>query len=480
MTIADTIQQLRDEQVRRPGIDLDPAGVRALRVGVQARARAGEAAPLRTRSKQRRRGRVAALGSMSVAAAIAIVVIIAVAPWSSSSTSERISPASAAAQALTVAGNAAGAAPWAPLRSGEYAYTHSLPYMVPTSPEMPFSLASDVRPRRLGGSEELWLDRRGHGRSIVLNATGLRDKETATGARRDPNMVNTWDFPSDGTPSYQSQWENKKGALRRVFRGIDSAPDRARMEEGGGRTAMYWGADLASIDALPAEAGPVLDLMVRRLVRETSVTHGMNIVPTLVNGQTAATMAHERHVEAAMSLLSRAPLPPAARHSLFDYLSTLPDAQVDRGATDLLGRSGIEVTFSSRYDRHVAARTVTDADLVEEARAAGAVNVRVALTGETYAIAAHLDLRLWHAMVMFDPNTGEVLQTETMAEASTPVAMPQLEPNRDRLGGPITEITSSAGVGGSQAGGGYVWVKRGRTSDLRSQEPFCREHREVC
>lgn len=382
-------------------------------------------------------------------------------------------------------------APAAPLARGELMHTYGVSFVpnVAQPPGLRLGMGHDTVPR----SMETWYSSTGRGMSLsTAGAFTLRyapfvhrDKHgeiTGIGGRTslDPglsrltslqfaNSVNLIWMPLDGGTGTQRSWVRTK----RGYESAGARPERRKVDP-----AHAWGATYQQIAALPDGRGPALDDAVARLLVDdawggSAMYQGL---PTGADGETVATRAHEQRIDRAMRMLASAPLNRAQRAAILNWMARQPGARLTKQAKDRDGRRGSAISFRRIFDQRMPARTVSATQLVDEARAAGGVDLPATDSTKSWQVDAHRAYRRWLASVVYDPATMRLLQSATTIDASRPVDIPEVF--FDRATGYRFELARGASARGS--GGGTVWYASEPVRSISPLTPVCERAPLVC
>ena len=407
----------------------------------------------------------------------------------------------AVAAATCIAAGAAHATTMAagepPLAAGEMLHTYAVTFdpgiHAPKGLPM-MGGAFDEVPR----SVESWFDARGRGQQ--LGSTGASSIHHAPFVTRDHNghivgvggnsqlrpgttratsllyadTVNLLAWPSGGTP-FQRAWVRTKSGYEKSYdaKMRDNQPVGVRM-------GWLWGTSPYYLAKLPRGGAPLFGA-VRRLIEVGDPGEGYGVLPTGARGETVDSRSREAHIDRAIRMLGSAPLSEQGRRAVIQWLVTQPGAQVHRGSVDRSGRRGTSVTFSRVFDRAVAARTITAADLVAGARAAGVAGLPDTTSTKQWDVPAHREYRRWLVGIVYESAGAQLLQSYSLTQASFPVAEPQLIRNYSRkLPGEKAyqfELTSGSSSTGS---GALLWGVHERVTAIKPVTPVCSRHPETC
>lgn len=476
---------------------------------------------MQAQPRGRRRTPRRAVGAIaSVAAAIALVVALGPGGGSSSDTERGagvgrfVGPDTAAARELVRVGDVAARTPWRTLRPGEYFHLYAS------------SVPGDTNGIGSPTGYEVWLDEDGHGQ--VLNVMGSADpsrlptispgggigSNTTPPKDRDvsleeslakPNSVNLMGWPAEGE-GFQRAWARQAKGFVKTYDSADKSDpsDSTATMRPEQTMQQFWSITAKRIDELPDEGGAAMDAAIAELLDEHLDESPMrsNRIPSGAWGMTVEQNDREERIQFAVNILAAAPLPPEARRSLFRWLAKQPGGTFAPNATDAIGRPGIKITFTNRFEETVPARTVTVQQLVDEAIAGGAdldPDARVTFmdfpkTNEemerrqhedlekdlardhTYRVPEHTEFRTWTVTMVIDPDTGELLQQQLHMAKRASVQVPELIRMEDRL-----QINQSGGRGSSeQMSGSSLYHARDIARLDEARSPVCAVAPEVC
>lgn len=462
----------------------------------------------RTRAP-RRRLRIAA----AVPIAAALIAAVALAPeWLGKDGSHVGQPESAVA-ALRTAGEAAAEDPWRPLTDGGYHHVFAVPFQPHIDPVFDTGEKSEQAERFRGfGSvaTETWLDAQGRGLHLdfwggpgdpnIYPRIGDPDKHgerrgfgyDGDAMNRPPNpeaslrhadgiMVWRW-RPGDAQATDEAWYRTPSGYI------LGYRDPTGTMHVEGASPAeraqvRYWGDTLARFSALDGLDGEAADDAILELLDTDPVDNTMNeAFPTVGQmGITTKSRAEERRIARAVELLGSAPLAPQARRAIFQWLAGRPNAHLDGAVRDGMGRRGTRVTFETRYDEPVPARTMTIDDLVAQDR-----SVHTIVTGPIpdigpWKVPAHREQRRWYLTVTFDERSGDLLEHAMRVEVNTTTKLPWLAGTQS---GPLNDLKPTWDVmwnelrSGSETGTRYL--ARERTTTIKPMAEVCGDDPRIC
>lgn len=439
-----------------------------------------------TATKPKRRSSGLYRGVAAVAAVAACIgAVVAFAPRGVDDASQGVvGPATAAAQTLREAGDAAAEAPWRPLPSGEFEYVHTLTYTLPNSamgggPQNAEPARTWDGPWEIS-SNETWIGRDDVARNLYI-----------IDARRDDADGKVLRTRADWQPAIQSYDWSGAGKLPHI-RAVNVTDGKPRVEVDKtavpgmtlpqstteGLMRQTWSATLTELEGLP-DSGPDLDQAVESLITSVSDRSGiLHDFGYLTHGMTQDQVRRELRIEEAINLLGNAPLTPNARRAVFRWLAQTEGARLIGEQRDRLGRSGTAVEFEYSFERTFKPGTVTDHDVIQQLLDAGVDrdDIPVKPTGRTFEIPGGTSARTWRMTIIVDTDTGDLLQarrggTETRARA------PQLTAS---LNGATRSIELVGGSGSQNGHDGTVWVDRTRTKTTDSNELLCAQVAGAC
>jgi hypothetical protein len=471
-------------------------------------ARSTSSAPARA-PRVRRRLRIA----VAVPIAAALIAAVALAPnWFGEHGSSVGQPASAMA-ALQTAGEAAAAADraWRPLTDGGYHHVFSVPFR----PHIKRVFDTGKEPDMGGGfgptANETWIDANGHGLRLELRGgsgnpdiypwlekpdkhgerrgygyvgkAALTPTSNPDAALRHADVINTWRWrPGNDQPTDELWIRTPKGYVLgyREATGtmyVKGASDAERAQ------VRYWGDTLTRLSALDGLKGAAADAAILKLLDGDPVDNSMNeAFPTIGQmGITKESRAEERRVTRAVELLGTAPHAPEARRALFQWIAGRPNAHLDGSVRDGLGRRGTRVTFETRYDEPVPARTMTIDDLVAQDRSIHTVVKGPIPDIGPWKVPAYREQRRWYLTVTFDEQSGDLLEYATRVETNTTAKLPWLA---GTMSGPLNHLKPTWDVTWNELRSGYEsgtrYLARERTTTIKPLAEVCGDDPRIC
>lgn len=463
---------------------------------------APEASPRPARTRRRTWWAVAAT---TAAGAAAIVIAIASTPSDSNSDRGGFTRALTASSALANASEAAASGNNSPLGTDEWFHVYSTTFEPDNS-----AFENDPGFQNYSGmfgnvsGFESWLDRRGRG--VVLNITGggpnvtaqvtrhpktgvitsmgmgtrpLKQGELVTVAEslRRPAGVSVTSWPRDGSAATATNWLDAGRDELELAGQRDLAEISGTIPmDAAGNQKQFWSVPITEIDKLTG-SGAELDRQIEHLL-ETFLAdspYRSNRIPTGTYGITAASKDREESIEHVVRMLGMAPVAPRARQALFQWLARQPSAKFEGPTKDKLGRTGTGVRFETVYDEQIPAQRLTAAQLVANARGAGVTDVRPVTSAAIYNVKAHREFRRWSVRLIFDEETGQVLQSQSYSsQTSTGATVPMLMV--DQKGG--TRVLAQGDQ--MNSAGAQLFIERGRTTSIEPASPVCKTQPEVC
>ncbi|MCW2922406.1 MAG: hypothetical protein JWL76_2280 [Thermoleophilia bacterium] len=445
------------------------------------------------------------IGAVSAVAA-GIALIVALAPGgdgggTSSRVEQFVGPDTAVARELVRVGDVAGDVQWGPLDDDEYFHFYSS--SVPGSND-------GARSGGMRSSYEVWLDQAGNGQmlSVMASVDPRRDVPFEESLTK-PDEVSLTGWPKGDKPGFQRGWLRTPTGFEKNY---DSASPRTREPDTAAsmdpKTTMrqFWGVTFDQLDALPTEGGPTMDAAVEDLLKAyiDDPTYRSNRIPNGAFGMTMKQTDREERIQYAVQLLGTAPLPPEARRSLYRWLARQPGAQLERDVKDAIGRPGVRITFTNEFEAKIPARSITVAELIQEAIDAGAeldpdvsvtrfdlpktneemvrrqhedFNVDVTLD-ERIDVPAHTESRTWRIWFVVDPDTGQLMQQQLKMVKRASATIPELA--RQHNGDGI-QILETGGSGSSEMStGSNLYIARDRAPLDQPSSLVCTVEPTIC
>ncbi|MCW2949978.1 MAG: hypothetical protein JWN41_991 [Thermoleophilia bacterium] len=448
-------------------------------------------------SASRRRMRISVVAVAAVALAIAAGVAFGPENGASNHAVRLPAPATAAA-AFEQAAVAAGDATWTPLGAGAYFHTLSSTFdpVIPARPADPAKQVAGMYRWSQNGSTEQWLDVNGRGRSIRTDGS-IGDPDLFPGLMRDkkthliqgyggyvdrhgrqvnnpprrstedqlkyPDTVNVTDRPRGTSKDTATMW------MRQATGYVTDGAQKYRRPDLAGKNLTVqaqietWGASLADLKRLDDLHGAELRAGVRELLDQKDAN--TLVYPNAGSYDvTTASRASGTRVRRAIKLLGSAPLAPDARQELFRVLAAEPKGKLTPSAKDRLGRTGTRVTFETVYDRDRPARRITAAKAWQ---LAGGHQKIPAAFKPYYDLPAFHEFRRWYVDVIFDRESGELLQYayysrwRSNGRVPSPVGYPR-----------ATDIKFHSGESMGETDSGIYGVRE-RVTDIRPAAPVC-------
>lgn len=476
--------------------ELDDQRVEAIATALTTHTR-----PSRTR---RRLPRFVLAGSL--ATAIATVLLFAVLPARvAKGPATRVGPQSAAAEVLTTAARNAGDAEWTPLGDNNFYYSR-VRYFSPATNNTDPEPAAAIPPSdqwTTKGDLEAWVAPNGRSRKVVIrpmfddfpirNCQRMQPVIHFNNRRvvvRDPCRalaIEQWATTTGSGPSIGRQIVWTSGDAIDV-----SEPRPAAWNEQvtTARELMLrqWGATHDEINGLPHD-GAALDAAVAQLLESSTERELANFIPSLHTR--LARSKHRNFFDVSSRLLGAAPMPPAARKSLFSLLAARDDARLLGPRTDRLGRRGTAIKFVLDVVTQQPARVISERQFVTEMRAEGLPDeFRVKVGKRRFHLPAMRSHERSTLVLIIDVESGELLQSTSEAWSSwrswspnrSTSTIPAISANSTHGVHPITtaEVPSRYRGSGSHGAREQLWIARGPVEEAKSQQPFCIKHPKIC
>jgi hypothetical protein len=465
--------------------------------------------PRELRGGQRRRRRAVVL-SLAATFTIAVALPIALEGVDAvigSGSTDAPAPLSASQAFGHAARAAATAEDWKPIAAGEYHHVLSLDLNTPTDPwrgrDTPSVPGTDEHD--FLWATESWVARDGRGKRLSIE--GLQgndpdeymtlsfDKRGEVGATTYPPLsggdalsirerlryansvrVLTWDGP--GSRARTTHWYRQPNGYVAARRPGDQGviPTSATGSDAERFQTMAWGSTIEHFDRLNDLRGAGLQAELLRLIDLGPVPNQSEYeLGGDTYGASRQVILNEERIARAVHLLGAAPLAPHVRAAIFEWLSTQEPGSIRADAEDVLGRRGTRVTFKAEHERVVPGRRWTIDEIVAAAKGKGQPVIGPLDANASYDVEAYTEYRKWYVDVIFDPETGRLLQEASYLKWGSNGAEPSLKWSKDNTSTTV-EMRPEQGVVGS----GTAYLRVDRTTDLASASAVCDEHPNAC
>lgn len=398
---------------------------------------------------------------VAVSITVALAAAVALSPFDRDSSRSLVPAPTTARAALERAALAAGDERWTPLEPGQYHHlmTTSFAPRVPTSEGDPRSKIDRMLGLQGPESTETWIDPYGDGFSLIAlggngdpkmyptvtssnaGAVGFsptvgrqypkRDTVSTTDSLRLADMVRAERI--DGTRGDMSMWFRTSDGYERKSRQVGQTgnPEMSFREFNQRRR---WGVTYEAVAAVNAATPDELDAAIVELIDTPNEGFGGTLAPQRQYGVGSEQVQEEERIQRAVELLGAAPLSPSARRALFDWLAARPMAKLIGDATDEMGRHGTRVTLERVNSRTVPSHTVTQAQMrAEWAKSHGGVQPKRVVGPNAVVVKEDHQYRRWYVSIIFDPTTGELLQSELYGRQETTAQRPRISYGRVRF-----------------------------------------------
>jgi hypothetical protein len=400
---------------------------------------------------------------VAMAGAAVVALVIALSPFDS--TSERsVVPAPATARAaLEQAAGAAGAASWSPLVDGEFHHTMTTSFTpeIPVRPGDPREKIDQMFAFGAPRSHEAWIDRAGHGFALdamggggdpnafpVVSAGGygsgstfrpgdsVQDQVDIEASLRGADSVrSTRSLPNNGAAD--SIWYRTSDGFDRRAHRTSGVQDALQFGMATYFQQRSWHATIEQVDAVNDSNDRDRAAAIDTLLDEQPdgfANAGSESGRPGQYGITVESRNEDQRIVRAIELLGSAPLSPAVRHDLFEWLSNRPTAKLEGADTDALGRSGTRVTFERVFDEVVPAHTVTLEQLRDQIERRSGIRPTGTFGGPASVdVAEDHQYRRFYVSILFNPDSGELLDHVMYVRVETTAQTPRL---RQVGGGP--------------------------------------------
>ena len=439
----------------------------------------------------RRRQRILTAALAAIIGSAALVLIAAISPTMFDTGGTSVGPQTAAAQVLVKAGEQAANAAWTPFAPGEFSYVRSSTFVPRDSMPEAKSIPPENKWRKQGDGE-FWISPEGAARG--LGVTGVWRISCGHGATiigyetRRIKILN----PCTAKEVIATTWPAGGGTPAQRYHLVangkiyDVSPKPSTQWRDTPETLMRrsWGVTLDEIENTNSAGQSAGENLKKLLDQALAASPSRGELPT--RDRSRPQIEQAARFRAAVQMISGAPLPPELRQALFRWLAATKGAKLIGKRTDRAGRVGMAIRFVNHDVILRAPRSVTDRQLVAEARAAGATELKVRTSGKAFPISGYRTINQWSMTLIVDDTTGEVLQaTETNhggttyqvkgTEAATAAYIGPPDKNGIR-GIRWTHVSGGTGSGASQT----VWLARTRVDNTESQLRFCNSHDDLC
>jgi hypothetical protein len=402
-----------------------------------------------------------------------------------------------AAQAASVAED------WTPLAAGEYHHVLTLDVNVPQDPwrgdDEPYV---DGTPR----ATESWVARDGRGRQLSIeglygndpdvymtlsyntrgDVSGMGwsnppDDERPLPIRERLRFADTvralsWDGP--GSRATTTEWYRQPDGYVSTRRPGSQGyiPTSAKGSDAEKFQSMAWGNTIAHFDRLNSLEGDQLQDELLQLIASGPVPGQSEYeLGGDTYGASREVIATEERITRAVRLLGSAPLAPHVRAAIFRWLSEQQPDSIQADAEDVLGRRGTRVTFTAEHERVVPGHTWTIEEIVAAAKGKGQPVIGRLDAKPSYEVESYSEYRQWYVDVIFDEQSGRLLQEASHLRWGSDGAEPSLAWNEDSS---VTTVQMRPEEGVVGMGAAYLRVDR--TTDIEPVSAVCRAHPKVC
>lgn len=386
------------------------------------------------------------------------------------------------AEALAQAGRRAASAAPAALRAGEFHHVRTLDYVRDQS----FAAASKQSvPNDPAGwveeaERELWFDVDGNGREITISsaAAAARNGFSAVASPDPASSGDTRVIRDDRFEAGERAPESRVAMIT----GDDEADVFTRAVDAGvahepfadAAAEASWGVTVGDVTELPVESGSELDAAVATLIEAAAESRpGFSVASRPPKLQAA--VAREYEINAAVRLLGDAPLAPAARQAVFNWLTSAPGAQFDPTRRDAEGRSGMAISFE-QVTREQAPPTMVPGREARQEALQASPGARLRMARMRTERPGELRERTWRLSIIVDPGTGSLLQaTRSERDVNTTFAFTPVP-----VGNGIAEArpTGLHRVGISEHR--RVWLVNDRTRSAQPRPALCERLMSLC